>query len=66
MSYDADTRPTRIDPSAPAIDLEHVTIEPDDAPAECAIFPRDGTDAELHTQWITAQERSFTDLESMR
>ena len=66
MSHDADTPPPRIDAPDPRPTLEHVTIEPDDAPPECAIFPRDGTTDERAAQWITAQDRSFVDLVSMR
>ncbi|MCU4740660.1 hypothetical protein OB955_08070 [Halobacteria archaeon AArc-m2/3/4] len=51
-------------PSRPP--LEHVTVENDDAPDECALFPCEATESELHTTWITAQEGSFVDLESMR
>ena len=66
MTHDADTRPSRIDPTGPLPELEHVTIEPENAPPECAIFPREGTEAELLSQWITAQGGSFVSLESMR
>lgn len=45
--------------------LEHVTVENDGAPDECALFPCGATETELHTTWITAQEGSFVDLESM-
>lgn len=76
MSHDIDThdysRTDRTDeieaetdnPSPPL--LEHVTVENDGAPDECALFPHEATESELHTTWITAQEGSFVDLESMR
>ncbi|WP_276255781.1 DUF7511 domain-containing protein [Halomontanus rarus] len=46
--------------------LEHVTVENDGAPDECALFPCEATETELHTTWMTAQGESFVDLESMR
>lgn len=66
MTTDADTRPNRTDPDEPSIDLVHVTIDPDDGPSECAIFPRDGTDEQLRAAWITAQDGSFFELDAMR
>lgn len=66
MSYDPHTPPSRTDHTEPPSELEHVTIEPDEAPAECAMFPRGGTEEQLHSQWITAHGRSFVELESMR
>ncbi len=61
---DADFHPP--DTEAPITDLEHVTVENDDAPDECAIFPRDATEDVLTTTWISAHEDSFVDLESIR
>lgn len=46
--------------------LEHVTVENDDAPDECAIFPRDADEDVLMTTWISAHDDSFVDCESMR
>lgn len=58
------------DQSAPRNDetneLVHVTVENDDAPDECAIFPANASEAELMTNWVTAQDDSFVSLESMR
>lgn len=48
------------------VELDHVTVEPDDAPAECAIFPTGASKDELMTTWISAHDDSFVGLESMR
>lgn len=56
-SHHADSEPTPLD---------YVTVENDDAPDECAIFPREASDDVLTTTWITAQADSFVSLESMR
>ncbi len=66
MSHDVDTRPDRTDADDPAAEFDHVTIDCDSAPDECAIFPREATEEELLTTWVTAQGDSFVDLESMR
>lgn len=50
----------------PVFELDHVTIENENAPNECAIFPRDATEEELMTNWIEAHDEAFVDLESMR
>lgn len=54
------------DTEAPTVELDHVTVENDDAPDECAIFPHEASGDELTTTWIAAQDDSFVDLESMR
>ncbi|WP_436924977.1 DUF7511 domain-containing protein [Halosimplex amylolyticum] len=41
-------------------------VEPRDQPAECTIFPLDGSDTQLVTQWITAKEGAFVSLEERR
>ena len=56
--------PNRTDSNRP--ELECVTIENGDEPDECAIFPKDGTEAELLGEWISALEGSYVDLESSR
>ncbi|WP_306056349.1 DUF7511 domain-containing protein [Natronococcus wangiae] len=61
---DADAR--RTDTENAAFELDHVTIENEDAPNECAIFPRNATEKELMTAWIEAHDDAFVDLESMR
>lgn len=62
----ATSSPSDEDADARAVDLDHVTVENDDAPDECAVFPHDASENELLTCWIAAQEQSFVDLESMR
>ncbi|SFB71225.1 hypothetical protein SAMN05444422_101397 [Halobiforma haloterrestris] len=47
-------------------ELDHVTVENDNAPDECAVFPRAASEEELMTNWIAAHEGAFVDLESMR
>ena len=47
-------------------ELDHVTVENDGAPDECAIFPYEATDEELATNWIVALGDGFVDLDSMR
>ena len=48
------------------IDFEHRLVEPEDAPDELAIFPREEC-AGLLTEWIVATgEESFVDLTEMR
>ena len=64
MTPNGDTRPPL--PDEPSIDLDHVTVEHDDAPDECAIFPREATEEQLMTTWITAHDDAFVALESMR
>ena len=70
MSFDTDTQTDRTAaedlPSRSSPDLEHITVENEDAPDECAIFPCDATENELLTTWVTAQEGSYIDLESIR
>lgn len=51
---------------APPLGFDYVTIENENAPDECAIFPRSATEEELMTNWIAADEDSVVDLESMR
>lgn len=46
--------------------LDHVTVENEDFPDECVIFPHDATETELRTRWIVASEGGFVGLESMR
>ena len=48
------------------IELVDATVENDGAPDECAIFPKDASETELMTTWISAQGDSFVALESMR
>ncbi|OVE84873.1 DUF7511 domain-containing protein [Natronolimnobius baerhuensis] len=61
---DATDGSTTLESATP--DLVSVTVENDDAPDECAIFPDDASEDELMTNWISAQSDSFVALESMR
>ncbi|WP_226481220.1 DUF7511 domain-containing protein [Natrinema amylolyticum] len=54
------------DSEEPTAELDHVTIENDDAPDECAIFPHEASEDEQMTAWISAHDDSFVSLESMR
>ncbi|THE66149.1 hypothetical protein D8Y22_04315 [Salinadaptatus halalkaliphilus] len=64
MTPDTNTHSSK--PDEPTAELDHVTIENDDAPDECAIFPRHATDRRLSTAWIVAHDDAFVALESMR
>lgn len=70
MTNDADTRVDRGDRNGTHTPdvwrLDHVTVENEHAPDECAIFPREASDEELTTNWIAALEGSFLTLETMR
>ena len=66
MSYNVDTTTDRTTFEDPTFELDHITVENEDALDECAVFPREATEDELMTNWITAHEGSFVDLESMR
>ncbi|AXR79151.1 DUF7511 domain-containing protein [Natrarchaeobaculum sulfurireducens] len=64
MTSNADVTPPV--PDALPIELDHVTVENEDAPNECAIFPREASEEQLMTAWISAHDDSFVALESMR
>ena len=66
MSHEIDTHPDSAEPTRPTPAIEHITVENDDEPNECALFPQDASENELLTTWITAQEGSYVDLESTR
>ncbi|AHG00561.1 hypothetical protein HALLA_18980 [Halostagnicola larsenii XH-48] len=46
--------------------LEHVTAEYEDGPNACTMYPRNCTDHEIATHWITAETGSYVDLSDMR
>jgi hypothetical protein len=52
-------------PYGPPVLLSTV-VHYEDAPDECTLYPRDATEAELVTTWLTAREGSFVALEDMR
>ncbi|RQG92428.1 DUF7511 domain-containing protein [Natrarchaeobius chitinivorans] len=64
MSHNAEPRTP--DPDDPTDELDHVVIENDDAPNECAIFPQGASEDRLVSSWLTAHGDSFIALESMR
>lgn len=67
MSYDIDTQDNRPRRAAEqSVELDHITVENDGEADECAMFPREATEQELMTNWITAHDDSFVALESMR
>lgn len=47
-------------------ELEHVTVEYEDAPSACTLYPRRCSEADLLTHWITAEGDSFVDLSDAR
>ena len=59
---DIEARP----PTEPTTALDHVTIENEDAPDECALFPRESSDLDQMTNWIVAHDDAFVDLTTMR
>ncbi|MCW8173107.1 DUF7511 domain-containing protein [Natrialba swarupiae] len=64
MTHDVESRTDELDDSSAALD--HVVVENDDAPNECAIFPKAASEDRLLTNWLTAHGDSFVSLESMR
>lgn len=50
----------------PTTELEHVTIENDDAPDECVIFPQGAGDGDHGSAWLIAHGNGFVSLDSMR
>lgn len=47
--------------------LDHVlSTDRDGQPDECAIFPREASDATLTTTWITAEGDAFVDVLDQR
>ncbi|SFS33779.1 DUF7511 domain-containing protein [Halostagnicola kamekurae] len=46
--------------------LEHVTAAYEDGPDACTMYPRNCTDHEIATHWITAETGSYVDLSEMR
>lgn len=47
-------------------ELDHVTVEYENAPSACTLYPRDCSEADLVTHWLTAEEGSFVDLADVR
>lgn len=63
MTSDVDTAST---PDEPPAEFEHALVENEDAPDECAIFPRPTGEADLGAVWIVALGDGFVSLETMR
>lgn len=57
-TLESDTEPAQV--------LEHVTAEYEDGPDACTMYPRNCTDHEIATHWITAETGSYVDLSDMR
>jgi len=53
-------------PDGPRHELDHVTIENDDLPDECAMFPAESSDIDHVASWIVAHDDSFVSLTEMR
>lgn len=47
-------------------ELEHVRELNDERPTTCTIFPRDCSDEQLVTHWITAEEAAFVPLDRVQ
>lgn len=47
-------------------DLAAAVVEYDDGPDECTIYPADASADALVTEWLTAEEGSFVDLDETR
>ncbi|WP_336360038.1 DUF7511 domain-containing protein [Haladaptatus sp. ZSTT2] len=46
-------------------DLQSVLVRYQHAPDELTVFPRDRSEADVYTTWITASEGSYVDLSEM-
>ena len=46
--------------------LTAAVVERDDELDECTLYPEDAAEEDLVTEWITAEEGSYVDLDSMR
>lgn len=46
--------------------LEHVTVENEGAPDACTMYPRECSESEMPTHWITALEGSYVSVAEMR
>lgn len=53
-------------PTDLSVELEHVTIENEDAPDECAIFPTDSSRLDPGTNWIVAHDDAFVSRDEIR
>ncbi|SDL09955.1 DUF7511 domain-containing protein [Natronorubrum texcoconense] len=62
--FDFDQELVEPNPNQPTPECEHILVENDDAPDELVIVPL--TARGLHSEWITAHEGSFADLQEVR
>jgi hypothetical protein len=46
--------------------LTAAVVEYDDEPDECTLYPTEASEKALVTEWITAEEGSYVDLDEMR
>lgn len=61
------TSQTHTDDSTPAAGALHaVTVERDDGPDECTLYPRGASGVDRMSAWITAEEGSFVDPRTVR
>lgn len=67
--------PTNTDDRTPPTDesqadgpgeLTAVVVEYDGEPDECTLYPAEASDDALVTEWITAEEGSYVELDEMR
>lgn len=64
MTTDTDIEPHR--PDEPELELDHATVENEDAPDECVLFPRESSDLDLMTNWVVAYDDSFVTRTAMQ
>ena len=46
--------------------LTTVVVEREGGPDECTLYPSDADDGTLVTEWITAEEGSYVELDAVR
>ena len=63
MITDSDIEPQH--PDEPTVDLDHVVLENDELPDECAIVPAASSDIDHVASWIVAHDASFVSLLEM-
>ena len=50
----------------PTFELDFAVELADDGREKCTVFPRNATDTDILTTWITADEEAFFELEEVR
>lgn len=66
MSHAPDTVSGGIEPAEQPALFEHVIVENDDHPDECAFVPPESSSAPEATTWILAVDEGFVDRGEMR